>query len=61
MTPKPTRKHKGRPGTSGVRIHSDESPGDPNPGNPPPGSANPGQTGTHGGKGKQDAPQNRRL
>jgi hypothetical protein len=28
--------------------------------NPPPGSANPGQTGTPGGKGKQDAPQNQK-
>jgi hypothetical protein len=29
-------------------------------GNPSPGSANPGQTGTPGGKGKQDAPQNQK-
>jgi hypothetical protein len=61
MAVKPARKHKKRPGMNGVRIHSDESPGNPNPGNPPPGSANPGQTGTPGGRGKHDAPQNRRL
>jgi hypothetical protein len=39
---------------------SDAGPGNPNPGNPPPGNANPGQTGTPGGKGKQDAPQNQK-
>jgi hypothetical protein len=30
------------------------------PENPPPGSINPGQTGTPGGKEKQDAPQNQK-
>lgn len=43
-----------------TKEQSDASPGNPNPGNPPPGSANPGQTGTPGGKGKQDAPQNQK-
>jgi hypothetical protein len=42
------------------KERSDDRPGNPNPGNPPPGSVNPGQTGTPGGKGKQDAPQNQK-
>jgi hypothetical protein len=34
--------------------------GKSNTGNPQPGSAKPGQTGTPGGKGKQDTPQNQK-
>jgi hypothetical protein len=55
----PGRPFLGRSATS-TKARSDASPGNPNPGNPPPGSVNPGQTGTPGGKGKQDAPQNQK-